>query len=219
MKKGKDLKENNKKINKLLLIILIISLIIFIITLITLVTKATLLLDYSIYLANKNIQNPFLTLFFILITSLANTIPLITISIILGLFFIFRKRYYYLAIFMFSMLIGFITENLLKIIIHRIRPSSSIISMSGYSFPSGHATMAIIFLTLIIAYTLEYLKNKKARIFLPFLLVLLILLIGYSRIYLGVHWFSDIVAGYSLGLFVLSSSAIIIKKVEKSFKL
>lgn len=92
------------------------------------------------------------------------------------------------------------TTYLLKIIIDRPRPVDAIILEDSASFPSGHATAAVAFYGFL-AYLLAcQIKSKKYRAPIILAGAILILLIGFSRLYLGVHYFSDVLAGYLVGL-------------------
>lgn len=103
----------------------------------------------------------------------------------------------------------------LKFIFHRNRPLTPLLAEAkGYSFPSGHALMSLTFYGLIIF--LVWQKEKKAWIkwALTILLALLIIFIGISRVYLGVHYASDVLAGFCVGLMWLFLSLWILRKIE-----
>ena len=82
---------------------------------------------------------------------------------------------------------------MLKLIIQRPRPDEyRIIDASGYSFPSGHSMISMAFYGFIIYLICKYVNNKILKYFLIGLLGSLIILIGVSRVYLGVHYVSDV---------------------------
>ena len=141
----------------------------------------------------------------IVVTATAQT--WVAIVSILGLSFIFRmvgRRAD--ALVTFSILV-FEALNLgLKELVGRPRPPYSILESPPVnpSFPSGHAFHAILlFGFLLIVLVGEEVKNPRLRRTLQGLLVFMILACGASRVYLGVHWPSDVLAGYLLGGFVL----------------
>ena len=70
----------------------------------------------------------------------------------------------------------------------------------GYSFPSGHSMISMAFYGLIIYYVWKNVKNIKIRNITCILLSILILLIGISRIYLGVHYASDVLGGFIISI-------------------
>ena len=108
--------------------------------------------------------------------------------------------------FLGTMFIGLCVSEIAKQIIHRARPSNGLVLASGFSFPSGHAMISTIFLGLIAAYFClkDFSKIKKQIILLS--TTFLILLIGASRVYLNVHWITDVLAGIALGMVILSIS-------------
>jgi membrane-associated phospholipid phosphatase len=91
--------------------------------------------------------------------------------------------------------------SLLKNLIHRQRPSGRLVDgITNFSFPSGHAFMSIAFYGLLIWWVKTGLKNKwHQRILISFLLFM-ILMIGFCRIYLRVHYATDVVAGFCIGI-------------------
>lgn len=89
----------------------------------------------------------------------------------------------------------------IKYLVHRDRPVlSQLIEETGYSFPSGHSMIAVGFYGLLIYFISVSKLSKGIKVLLNTCLVILILLIGLSRIYLGVHYPSDICGGYLITL-------------------
>lgn len=98
-----------------------------------------------------------------------------------------------------------------KMATHRARPDLALIFAPGSSFPSLHAT-AVALLTLVVVWIVApRLKSKWWRRWLPLMASLFCLLIGWSRVYLGVHWLSDVLAGYALALWWFSFVMILTK--------
>jgi undecaprenyl-diphosphatase len=103
----------------------------------------------------------------------------------------------------------------LKIFFSRPRPDHPVYEAArGFSFPSGHAMSAMTFYGLIVYLVWKNVENRALRWLLTILLVLFIFLIGLSRVYLRVHYASDVMAGYSLGLVWLISSLWVMNKIE-----
>lgn len=101
----------------------------------------------------------------------------------------------------------------LKSILQRPRPNEyRIINETGYSFPSGHSMISMAFYGFIIYLIYKNIKNKYLKWISIILLSILILMIGFSRIYLGVHYVSDVLAGF---LFSISYLIVYIKIINK----
>lgn len=97
-------------------------------------------------------------------------------------------------------------NNILKLIVRRARPTGfRLIAETGYSFPSGHSMVSMAFYGYLIYLIYKNVRNKKLRWTLITCFSLLILIIGMSRIYLGVHYTTDVFAGFlfSLGYLVI----------------
>ena len=89
--------------------------------------------------------------------------------------------------------------------------------VSGFSFPSGHALISVVFYGLFIHMIWHEIKTKWLRNVLIVLLSIIILLIAFSRIYLRVHYASDVIAGIAVGFIWLVLSLNIIQRIEKRY--
>jgi len=102
-----------------------------------------------------------------------------------------------------SVLLG----SLIKVLINRARPSSDLVqvmvSLSDKSYPSGHVLAFTVFFGYLLFLLLKKTSNKAQKIILSIILIFFIVTIGISRIYLGVHWASDVLGGYLLGAICL----------------
>lgn len=89
----------------------------------------------------------------------------------------------------------------LKQIVQRPRPTEyRIVNETGYSFPSGHSMVSMAFYGFLIYLIYKYVKNQYLKIGLITFLSILIISIGISRIYLGVHYTSDVMAGFCISV-------------------
>ena len=128
------------------------------------------------------------------ITKLGGAVFLIALSIILLI--VLKNKIMGLCIWA-NLGVSTILNQLLKHIFQRPRPTEyRIINETGYSFPSGHSMVSMAFYGFLIYLIYKNVKNKYLKWGLIVLLSLLILLIGLSRIYLGVHYTSDVIAGF-----------------------
>ena len=180
--------------------IIAILIIIFIVLLMMVLSRGILNIDRKAIDLVASIRTPFLTTFFKLITKLCNATFLIILTAILLVFWKDEKEKVFIPINLGAIaLLNFI----LKMAIKRNRPTDMLIKQGGYAFPSGHAMLSVAFYGFLCYLIYRQVKNKALRIVLLIIMSLLILLIGFSRIYLGVHYLSDVLAGYLLGLIYL----------------
>lgn len=158
-------------------------------------------IDVWIYEHIPNMYTPFLNNIMILTSSVNNIYQLITLIIIIFIILNYYKLYIQMIFLSISMIGNSLIFLLIKEIIQRERPISQLIEISGYSFPSGHAS-----LSTTLAFSL-YLILKDKVIYNKLLLIICIvfpILISFSRVYLCVHYLSDIIAGIALGLIWVS---------------
>ena len=144
------------------------------------------------------------------ITNFGGAIFLIALTIVL-LILIKNKK---IGISIFSnLVIVTILNQLLKAILHRPRPTEyRIVEETGYSFPSGHSMVSMAFYGYLIYLIYKYVKNKYIKWISIVLLSILVCSIGISRIYLGVHYASDVLAGFTISISYLVIYTSIIKR-------
>ena len=132
------------------------------------------------------------------VTNLGGAVFLIALTVILILFIKNKK----IGISIFANLtIITVLNQILKRILQRPRPTEfRIIEESGYSFPSGHSMVSMAFYGYLIYLSYKYIKNKYIKWGLNFILGLLIVSIGISRIYLGAHYTSDVIGGFLISI-------------------
>lgn len=100
-----------------------------------------------------------------------------------------------------NLLIATLSSQILKRILQRPRPTGiRLVEVSGYSFPSGHSTVSMAFYGYLIYLIYKNIENKYLKWSLITLLSVLICLIGASRIYLGVHYTTDVLGGFFLSI-------------------
>jgi len=125
----------------------------------------------------------------------------VIVSIVIGFLLVSGKPGPALFVFL-SITSGTLVSHLLKLVYDRPRPDivEHLVSIHTPSFPSGHATMsAVVYLTLA-ALIVRLVESNVVRAYVLGVAIFLTFLVGMSRIYLGVHWPSDVVAGWALGV-------------------
>ena len=95
---------------------------------------------------------------------------------------------------------SFILNIILKLTFARERPDIlRLVTENSYSFPSGHAMINMALYTVLIIYAYKSIKSKRIKYPLIILMMILVIAIGFTRIYLGVHYAGDIIGGWLLG--------------------
>ncbi len=185
-------------------------LILFLVVLLEVLNNGTLVqLDLFLNMAMPQIRTSFFTSLSILIDVIFDLISMIIISILLSVFLLRRYCKKFALFFSMTILLDALVLLILKEIIMRPRPLNGIISKTDFSFPSGHTADAVVFfgfLTYLIMHKSESRAIKGITISIS---SFMILLIGFSRIYLNVHWLTDVIGGFALGLFILTGSILL----------
>jgi len=163
---------------------------------------------------------PSVTTFMKVMSFLASKEFIPAMFIILFVYFLFIKKHRWYSLKVPVVVIGCLLLNLfLKYLFNRPRPLVEKLSeASGLSFPSGHSMTAFSFYGLLIYFTWKEIHPKGLKWGITVLLLLLIHLIGLSRIYLGVHYASDVVAGFAIGYVWLILSILVLKRLEKYYQ-
>lgn len=187
------------------LIVVAILMIIFFILVYLFKSKKIQPFDNMIYNFVKGIQNETLTSIFKVITEFGGITSVFFITVITVLVLCFaNKRKIALWVSM-NIIISSLIYSIFKNIIQRPRPPEAerLIIESGFSFPSGHTTNNVAFYGLAIYLIYKNVTNKKIRNTLCVILGIIPILIAFSRIYLRVHYPSDVVAGICLGISIV----------------
>ena len=167
--------------------------------------------DAAVYKFVIGFKSDVLTKVLLFITDFASVkgiVALCAISLI-GLFWKYYKSLFLLLNVIVSTIFNVVIKNIMMV------PRPNILRLTeetGYSFPSGHSMASVAFYGFVIYLILSSEMNKYLKIVLSTLLVILILVIGFSRIYLGVHNVSDVIAGHAISTGLLLADIMILKK-------
>ena len=150
------------------------------------------------------------------ITFLGNHNFLIPANLVLIAYFLFFKKHRWYSIKIPVVAIGGVTiMSVLKLIFNRPRPLIPLLEPAkGLSFPSGHAMMSFSFYGLLIYMVYENVRNIYLKWVLIVFLLFLIFAIGLSRVYLRVHYATDVIAGFAAGFIWIVLCITVIRKIE-----
>jgi len=187
----------SRKINKKIIvssILLILAVLIYIL----IETNRIYSFDNEIYsIISKYISEP-ITILAKIVTTIGSAYVVVPICIVL-MIALWKKGYG--KYILLNLFIVFLSNQFLKFIIQRPRPTEyNLIIENGFSFPSGHSMVSMAFYGYIIYLIYKNIKNNYLKWGLITILALIIILIGISRIYLGVHYASDVLAGFLISI-------------------
>ena len=172
-----------------------ILVVLFIFIMILVITGLIKPIDSFVY--NNLIRNSFFDNYFLFITNMGGIIFMVIF--VPTLFFVFKD---FKIIYLSLGGVGF--NTIMKTLVHRKRPDiNRMINERGYSFPSGHSLISSLVFGYLIYKLNNTIKNKFIKYFVIGIIVCIILSIGISRIYLGVHYFSDVLCGFLEGFIIL----------------
>ena len=174
-------------------------------------------IDMAIFDKIKPSVNPDRNVVMLFFTFLGKHQFLIPANLILIFYFLFVARQTWFSIRILTIsLSSLLLMLLLKRLFQRKRPLSPLLKAArGLSFPSGHAIMSVTFYGLL-AYMLQLsIHDDFIKYLVTFLIIILIGVIGYSRIYLRVHYASDVIAGFLIGFLWLVISLSVINGLEE----
>jgi len=159
------------------------------------------LLSFDAQIASvfSTLHSPSLDNFALAVTKIGNPYQTFLIFLVLGIFFIAKRKKYYFYVFAIATGLGIALVEMMKVTIERVRPAMHLLLEAGYSFPSGHATISAIYLLSALILVAPLVQNRFSKIAWILLSVIIFPLVALSRIYLSVHFASDVLAGIILG--------------------
>jgi len=139
--------------------------------------------------------------FFLFFTYLGNAEIIASLSLVILLIMTLSRKVRAAWFFIIALFAGQSLSLLFKYLLVRSRPDTAhaLIEQGGYSFPSGHAMGSVVFYGMLGYFLCTLLVRHRHHILVTLSTVAVIALIGISRLYLGVHWLSDVVAGWIMG--------------------
>lgn len=154
-------------------------------------------------------RTPFLTSFLVFITKIGNPFVFACVALFISVMLILKKHVYDAMLFLIALIVAVISLTVLKNVFQISHPSSGLYEVEGWSFPSGHATVATAFFFLLSHILWRRFKTTLGRTLLVVGSVVGTLLICFSRLYLGAHWTLDVLAGIALGTLSVSFTVLL----------
>ncbi len=193
------------------ILLTVTSIILFIILAIAISAEYLSGFESWVYNESTEHMNNILTTILIIITNIGGPIGVSIVCLTVLLVPKFRQKVGIPA--SLSVICAFILNIILKRCFARERPNIlQLVSEKSYSFPSGHAMVNMALYAILIIYAYKLIENRKIKWTLISIMSILILAIGFTRIYLGVHYAGDILGGWLLGFAVCMLIYMIMKK-------
>jgi undecaprenyl-diphosphatase len=171
-------------------------------------------LDIAIQTFVGGLLTPGLTAYVTFITDLGGTRGTIIGVVLVSVPLLFRRRWWSLFGLVFATGGGGLVVLGLKTFFARARPVETVIEAGGYAFPSGHAFSAMVFFGYLIFLGYRHFRSPVLHVLITVLSFTMIVLIGFSRVYLNVHWLTDVLGGFVAGVSWLVLSILIVRHVE-----
>jgi len=151
-------------------------------------------------------NTPRLTTAMFAVTAMGSTAVVSSIAGLFGIYFLSRRRFYWFAAITCSVFGGMLLNKLLKYAFHRQRPffNDPLLTLTSYSFPSGHTMMATTLYAMVAIFFVSRTRDVRARVLIIGAAVVMILLVGFSRIYLGAHYLTDVLGAMAEAIAWLS---------------
>jgi undecaprenyl-diphosphatase len=137
----------------------------------------------------------------VFITNFFSPPSLAAAGVLLILLLAIRRLWFKAAVLAAGLSGGFFLSVLIKDLVMRVRPLDALATATDFSFPSTHAVMATVFFFFLVYIVRDNIASWWRRYIFILACLLAVLLTGFSRLYLHVHWLTDVIAGYLLGLF------------------
>ncbi len=150
-------------------------------------------------------RSPELTKIFLWITLLGKWQIIVGTAIAVSVILWFWKKKEFVFYLWLALGADELFNYLGKLTVHRVRPDNPVYLENSFSFPSGHAMVSVVFYGFLGYLLIRRLKSWKQKVNVFFICLVVAMAIGFSRLYLGVHYLSDVWGGYLLGLLILAT--------------
>jgi membrane-associated phospholipid phosphatase len=145
---------------------------------------------------------PLFTQFMLVVSNLQGILAMSIYALLFGIFLLRKKQRYWLFALALAVPGGMLLNVMMKQIFNRARPgfTDPLVTLTTYSFPSGHVAGATLFYGVFAAYLIIHISKWRWRIAVVVMAILLVTLVALSRLYLGAHYLSDVLAAAAEGV-------------------
>lgn len=165
-------------------------------------------------------SDPALVLLMLLVTHAHGLIAVSVYTMVLAAWLTLRRAWDWLLAVLLAVPVGMLINMLLKQLFQRARPvlEEPLLTLTTYSFPSGHTSSATLFYGILTLYVFSRTNNRRVHTACVALWIALVMLVGFSRMYLGVHYLTDVVAAATWSLAWLALCALASRALRKRLR-
>jgi len=157
-----------------------------------------------------HVRTPLITNIILVITRLSDPFIVACAAALMALLLALRGRRYDAVVLVATVVVSVVSLYVLKNTFQIPRPGSGLVETSGWSFPSGHATLATTFFFMFAYILFNKMRTAGKKVLLVSFSILGAALVCFSRLYLGAHWTLDILAGIALGFLSVSFTVLVL---------
>ncbi|MGI6093647.1 MAG: phosphatase PAP2 family protein [Veillonellaceae bacterium] len=166
----------------------------------TLIEQAMAEFDQSIILLVRSFTSSYMDFFMVNVTNLGSASFYALLAFVMLIILLRRKRKYEAVTLVLCVAGGAFLNEVLKQLFQRSRPDTlPLIDIGGYSFPSGHAMVSVCCYGLLAFLTIRSLASWRSKVIVFIITSIVVTVVGISRIYVGVHYPTDVLAGFAVG--------------------
>jgi membrane-associated phospholipid phosphatase len=179
------------------------------------------IMDTRVSVQVQSLWNPEAIFWMKVVTTIGQPLVLAGIATLSGVVMLLYRRWSDAVLLLVGLTAGSLLILPIKDLVHRPRPPDALVSGTGLSFPSEHAAVALLFFAILLVFVFRARLVKKVQWLITGLSMAVVLLISFSRVYLDVHWLSDIIGGWLFGLWWFTVTLLLayaVQKVERERK-
>jgi membrane-associated phospholipid phosphatase len=200
-----------------LVLLCVFSLFSFILVCVSVVSEDKSLIDTLVYEQRSLFQSETGINFMLAVSEVFDPTVLVILSGILFCILLVQKRYALASILFGSLCFAALSSTALKYIFDIARPVHSFSEIPGQAFPSTHAAVAAVFSVITVSAVYKKVHDVVLNIIFTITMLGMAFAVGFSRIYLSVHWVSDVVAGFSLGIFIATLGLLLYARIHHHY--